>query len=360
MYQREGRRSVLSPLRHWDMSAFKTRRPATQAAEANTGTSQHLNRPIVVIKRSSVQCTGGSDTAAREIKAPAPIGKERSGSIDNCNKKSQLQPARFYQNLNRLSSLPSASAETARNTMASPRRIRLTRGFEDLKTQESQRTKLPIPKHNLSPSPMIPTTHKVYLQTPSHDYAKENDTPYLQSTVFPQTYSRMDTSTSKGANSPGSKLPRASPTTRRKSQVDKMVPTPLPPKNPCHTVHISDQVLSGVSNRKSRPVLTPHLAFRSQIETAMPQGYWLGRLMTLTNAFHYEDSFNEPDIATGFEMPSSYSRPFQGSNDGDLAGYRVKRAFMVLENLCVTEEASASLRGFRDAYSRRFGDRWMD
>jgi hypothetical protein len=91
----------------------------------------------------------------------------------------------------------------------------------------------------------------------------------------------------------------------------------------------------------------------------MPEGYWLGRFMTLTNAFHYEDSFNEPDIATGFEMPSSYSRPFQGSDDGDMAGYRVKRAFMVLENLCVTEEASASLREFRDAYIRRFGDRWM-
>jgi hypothetical protein len=98
---------------------------------------------------------------------------------------------------------------------------------------------------------------------------------------------------------------------------------------------------------------------RPQVETAMPQEYWLGRFMTLTNAFHYEDSFNEPDIATGFEMPSSYSRPFQGSDDGDMAAYRVKRAFMVLENRCVSEEASASLRDFREAYIRRFGDQWM-
>jgi hypothetical protein len=98
---------------------------------------------------------------------------------------------------------------------------------------------------------------------------------------------------------------------------------------------------------------------RPQVETAMPSQYWLGRFMTLTNAFHYEDSFGEPDIATGFEMPSSYSRPFQGSGDDDLAGYRVKRAFMALENLCATEEASESLREFRDGYIRRFGDRWM-
>lgn len=81
--------------------------------------------------------------------------------------------------------------------------------------------------------------------------------------------------------------------------------------------------------------------------------------MTLTNAFHYEDSFGEPDIATGFGMLSSYSRPLGGS-DGGLASYRVKRAFMVLENVCVTEEANESLRRFREKYLREYGTRRVD
>jgi hypothetical protein len=48
-----------------------------------------------------------------------------------------------------------------------------------------------------------------------------------------------------------------------------------------------------------------------------------------------------------------------GHPDANLANYRVKRAFMVLENVCVTEEASASLREFRDEYIAIHGDRWM-
>ncbi|PYI12074.1 hypothetical protein BO78DRAFT_66706 [Aspergillus sclerotiicarbonarius CBS 121057] len=95
------------------------------------------------------------------------------------------------------------------------------------------------------------------------------------------------------------------------------------------------------------------------VKEAQPREYWLGRFMTLTNAFHYEDSFQEPDVATGFGMLSSYSRPLGGS-DGDLENYRIKRAFMVLENVCVTDEASASLREFRDEYVRLYGDRWMN
>lgn len=95
-----------------------------------------------------------------------------------------------------------------------------------------------------------------------------------------------------------------------------------------------------------------------QVSQAQPTQYWLGRFVTLTNAFHYEDSFNQPDTTTGFGMLSSYSRP-DGSAERNLANCRVKRAFMVLENACLTEEASGSLRAFQGEYIGVKGDRWM-
>lgn len=95
-----------------------------------------------------------------------------------------------------------------------------------------------------------------------------------------------------------------------------------------------------------------------QVSQPQPTQYWLGRFVTLTNAFHYEDSFNQPDTATGFGMLSSYSRP-DGSAERNLANYRIKRAFMVLENACLTEEASWSLRAFQSEYIGVKGDRWM-
>lgn len=252
--------------------------------------------------------------------------------------------------------------------MALSKRIWLPKGFEDLKIQSPQQTKLPIPVQNPTPSLAGETNQiqKAQLQAQAHEQAKENNTPkaYPMSLQRPTAILPVDAdgnrSTLKGANGLGSKLPLASSSSaRRKVQIEKMVPTPLPPTAPPHTFTIPGRVPSRVSNPKTRTKLTPQINDRPQVETAMPQAYWLGRFMTLTNAFQYEDSFNEPDIATGFEMPSSYSRPFQHSPGGDLAGYRVKRAFMVLENVCATDEASASLREFRDGYIRRFGDSWM-
>ncbi|PWY64759.1 hypothetical protein BO70DRAFT_366910 [Aspergillus heteromorphus CBS 117.55] len=122
------------------------------------------------------------------------------------------------------------------------------------------------------------------------------------------------------------------------------------------SVSISIPVRVSVSGR---PTLTVHANTLSQVWGANPREYWLGRFMTLTNAFHYEDSFQEPDVATGFGMLSSYSRPL-GDSDGDLVSYRIKRAFMVLENVCVTDEASRSLRDFRNDYVRFYGGRWMN
>lgn len=135
------------------------------------------------------------------------------------------------------------------------------------------------------------------------------------------------------------------PTTRNKAGTQRMVL----PRDDNHT--------SRIPGNKQR-TLTTTIPAGFQVSEAQPRQYWLGRFMTLTNAFHYEDSFNEPDIATGFGMLSSYSRPL-GHPDANLANYRVKRAFMVLENVCVTEEASASLREFRDEYIAIHGDRWM-
>lgn len=57
-------------------------------------------------------------------------------------------------------------------------------------------------------------------------------------------------------------------------------------------------------------------------------------------------------------MLSSYSRPL-AHGDSDLANYRIKRAFMVLENVCVSEEASLSLRRFREQYIAQYGGRWI-
>ncbi|KAL4915190.1 hypothetical protein BDW62DRAFT_212919 [Aspergillus aurantiobrunneus] len=369
VYQEEGRRSVLSPLgRRWMMksretgiSESRTRRPSIQG----NVTSQHPGIPFIVIRMPSVQYSDDRNKSPTVLApALAPIRKERTGLEDSSNRQSLLP--RYYQNRNTLASFEVTSAETTRSTMAPPKRIRLTQGFENLKkTQVSQRTKLPMPKQNLNPSPVKATGEvlKTHLQQPTHERIKENDSPtiYLtglqQPTALPLPYIGSDINTIKDAKKLASKLPLVSTSsTRRKIQIEKMV---LPPRDPRHNIHIIARAPSRLSNPKRRPALNPRVNSLPQVETDMPQAYWLGRFMTLTNAFHYEDSFHEPDIATGFEMPSSYSRPFQGSDDGNLAGYRVKRAFMVLENLCVTEEASDSLRKFRDGYIRRFGDRWM-
>ncbi|KAE8350695.1 hypothetical protein BDV28DRAFT_162791 [Aspergillus coremiiformis] len=114
----------------------------------------------------------------------------------------------------------------------------------------------------------------------------------------------------------------------------------------------------GTRSRLKKPGLTVSADYVSQVSESQPQQYWLGRFVTLVNAFHYEDSFNEPDIATGFGMLSSYSRPL-GHPESNDTGYRVKRAFMVLENVCMNDEASASLRKFRNEYVDKFGDRWL-
>jgi hypothetical protein len=167
----------------------------------------------------------------------------------------------------------------------------------------------------------------------------------IEEEVISQLASDDDQEQSVSNSSPQSEQTAKVPTTRNKDRTQRMVL----PSDDNHTSRIP---------RNKQRTLTTTTPAGFQVSEAQPRQYWLGRFMTLTNAFHYEDSFNEPDISTGFGMLSSYSRPL-GHPDANLANYRVKRAFMVLENVCVTEEASASLREFRDEYIAIHGDRWM-
>ncbi|RHZ60591.1 uncharacterized protein CDV56_108198 [Aspergillus thermomutatus] len=167
----------------------------------------------------------------------------------------------------------------------------------------------------------------------------------IEEEVIAQLASDDDQEQSVSISSQQSEPTAKMPTTRNKDRTQRMVL----PNDDDHTSRIP---------RNKQRTLTTTTPAGFQVSEAQPRQYWLGRFMTLTNAFHYEDSFNEPDIATGFGMLSSYSRPL-AQPDANLANYRVKRAFMVLENVCVTEEATASLREFRDEYVAIHGDRWM-
>ncbi|EFR04306.1 hypothetical protein MGYG_07313 [Nannizzia gypsea CBS 118893] len=90
------------------------------------------------------------------------------------------------------------------------------------------------------------------------------------------------------------------------------------------------------------------------VRVAKPYGYWLGRLVTLSNSFHYEGAFNKPDPFTGYGI-SGNTLEGKAPMSVNLDDYYIKRAFMVLERACLTSEASASLAEFKAAYSRRFG-----
>lgn len=83
--------------------------------------------------------------------------------------------------------------------------------------------------------------------------------------------------------------------------------------------------------------------------------------MTLTNAFYFEDTFNESDIASGINNGPSHSPPplLSVDDDDDLTHARVRRAFYMMEKVCATEDARRSLQCFRSEYVARFGSRWL-
>lgn len=147
---------------------------------------------------------------------------------------------------------------------------------------------------------------------------------------------------------------------RRKDHSKRMVQDPEPTNSTKAPYPTEDENTQRKKNRKkySRPELTEDIDSVHQVSHPQSSEYWLGRFVTLTNAFHYEDSFNQPDVATGFSMSSSYSRPL-GSTEKNMPNSRIKRAFMVLENACLTEEASKSLRVFQNEYVAIHGNRWI-
>ncbi|KAA6412783.1 MAG: hypothetical protein FRX48_03775 [Lasallia pustulata] len=75
------------------------------------------------------------------------------------------------------------------------------------------------------------------------------------------------------------------------------------------------------------------------IFTAMPSGYWAGRLMALSDRFRTEEMHDS----------SSFHRVGSMHNDER----RTRRVFVHLNSLCQTDQAKASLAAFREAYMAR-------
>ncbi|KAI9373955.1 hypothetical protein BJX61DRAFT_541215 [Aspergillus egyptiacus] len=386
VYQREGRRSVLSSLgRRYTITRRETANIESMLDDKTRGlttrdmqlSSHGTHRPVTVL-RGQLQCNVeySNGFTVKKILSPSPTlvpvllrqeqapTSESSGSGSSSSSNQTLVP-RYHRDDSSRSSSESLAGKAIHTTMEQPRRVRLTRGFDNLKTHQPQQTRLPLAKQKLDPSlDSAANAQNTQSQLQTQEHAKENAptvyNTHIQPRNLPQQYTKADLEDLRSAKRSPSRIPLAnSGNIGRKIQHEKMVSRPLVASTDlCHHTPRPSQIPNRFLNRE-RPRLTANAISRPQVETAMPRGYWLGRFVTLTNAFHYEDSFNAPDIATGFEIPSSYSRPFQGSDDADLSGYRVKRAFMVLENLCATEEASESLHDFREAYIERFGDRWM-
>ncbi|KAK2739275.1 hypothetical protein FQN57_006610 [Myotisia sp. PD_48] len=95
------------------------------------------------------------------------------------------------------------------------------------------------------------------------------------------------------------------------------------------------------------------------VKYSKPQQYWLGRLNTLIASFQHEAAFNEPCPATGFGIAGNQLKG-KSPMSINLDEYHTKRAFMVLERVCITDEAIGSLTEFREAYSRRFGSKFLE
>ncbi|PYH97462.1 hypothetical protein BO71DRAFT_406937 [Aspergillus ellipticus CBS 707.79] len=216
-----------------------------------------------------------------------------------------------------------ASKSIERSEFDPPKRIRWTSKFENLRAQDKDKDK------EEKDAPV-----QVHAQFPQDQDGRQGIIP-PQPIPYQDSYIAVDRRM------------------RNRNQTDRMVSSPQShhgSRIPSVSIPVS---ISG------RSTLTARANTLSQVWEAKPREYWLGRFMTLTNAFHYEDSFQEPDVATGFGMLSSYSRPL-GDSDGDHVNYRIKRAFMVLENVCVADEASKSLRDFRNEYVCFYGDQWME
>ncbi|OJZ84202.1 hypothetical protein ASPFODRAFT_208724 [Aspergillus luchuensis CBS 106.47] len=110
---------------------------------------------------------------------------------------------------------------------------------------------------------------------------------------------------------------------------------------------------------------TPPRTRLEPIYGAQSYAYWLGRLVTVLNAILYADLFNAPDPVTGIRPPSVFSlavsRHGYSQRAAALAGLdrgvtgRFRRAFMMLEDACRSEDATRSYRAFGLAFEKAHG-----
>ena len=107
-------------------------------------------------------------------------------------------------------------------------------------------------------------------------------------------------------------------------------------------------------------VLARNLAENSQIKTAMPDNFWLGRLSAASDHLRSESLWKATQKLTlsqsqsFFYDDSSSSEDF-GSDGSDMHNdeRRIARVFEFLEQFCITDEAKESLAIFKVAFEKK-------
>ncbi|OJJ46369.1 hypothetical protein ASPZODRAFT_142190 [Penicilliopsis zonata CBS 506.65] len=84
----------------------------------------------------------------------------------------------------------------------------------------------------------------------------------------------------------------------------------------------------------------------NMVAESQPLEYWLGRFMTLSNAYRYMESFDEPDEATAINTIPLFSAASFANRK--LLDPHIERALAYLEAACITMEALDSFFKFHD------------
>ncbi|KAI9846543.1 MAG: hypothetical protein M1830_007442 [Pleopsidium flavum] len=88
-----------------------------------------------------------------------------------------------------------------------------------------------------------------------------------------------------------------------------------------------------------------------QVKEAQPYSYWCGRFSALNDRFRMEDiSDSSTTLCTD---SSSHTNHHPMSPKVDDEERRIRRVFIHLNSLCLTEEAKASLREFQIAFEKK-------
>lgn len=99
-------------------------------------------------------------------------------------------------------------------------------------------------------------------------------------------------------------------------------------------------------------VIQTILTLTFQVTTALPDQEWLGRVFGLTNRFRTEEMNNAPPRMTPpSSMAHGATHDFNhGMHDEER---RVRRVFIHLNSLCITDEARSSLAEFKVRFEAR-------